>query len=457
MAKSQTRLTQIQRQALSPLQKLSGELLELSFDQLNERIEIEKENNPYLEESEENTHTNYFIPINHFANKEQLDFNVASVETPLEDLLNQLKLSNINQEDYQLGETLIGNLNEKGYLTRELSSIAYDIYFETYEDVEVSRLEKVLKLIQTFEPAGIAARNPQECLLLQLQRKSQEDTIVKIAKTIIEKYWNLFSVQDIDNLSKQINVSKEEIEQSLSLIKTLNIYPGNIDVSTSKEFHLIPDITLWNDNGKIKYKLNKQFDRKFHINQESTALLQNLKRKNLIQETKKLNQETIKFLQEKIEAAQLFIDAYNNRTQTLHTFMKEIIKYQYSYFQEGDVMRLKPMKYEDIKQLTGFSESTLSRIANDKYIQTHFGTFKLRKLFTKSIETKTGEQISNDSVRNLISELINNENPQSPLTDQEILEQLQTKNINLARRTVTKYRQQLGIETAGKRKRKINE
>ena len=174
-------------------------------------------------------------------------------------------------------------------------------------------------------------------------------------------------------------------------------------------------------------------------------------------QTKQQDKKTIKFLKDKIEAAELFIAAYNNRAQTLNTFVKEIIAYQEEYFQEGDVMKLRPMKYEDIKLRTGFSESTLSRLSNDKYMQTHFGTFKVRTLFTKSIENKDGETISSNSIRNIIKELIENEDKLSPFTDQEIENQLSEQGFSLSRRTITKYRQQLGIESAGKRKKKINE
>jgi RNA polymerase sigma-54 factor len=242
-----------------------------------------------------------------------------------------------------------------------------------------------------------------------------------------------------------LKCNEEELNSALHLIQGLSLSPGYIDTTLEKEQYITPDILLWNDNGKIKYKLNRQSNKKLNISQDLKTLLGNLKRNQQ-------NEETIKFLQEKITSTQLFIDAYNNRTQTLNNFMQHIVKYQENYFQDGDVMQLRPMKYEDIKKLTDYSESTISRIANDKYIQTHFGTFKIKKLFTKSIETQTGEQISTDTIRNIITELIESENKENPLTDQEILEHLQKEGIELSRRTISKYRQQLGIETSAKRK-----
>ena len=450
MAKSQTKLKQIQRQALSPLQKLSGELLELSVDELNDRIEKEKENNPYLEEIEDNTQISSYTKLWNSSSefdKDQINNNIPSTETLAEDLMNQLRLSNITEKEYKIGENIIGNLDEKGYLSRSLSAIIDDIYFDTYEDLDLSLVEKVLKLIQSFEPAGIAARTHQECLLLQLQRKDKKDTIVQLSEQIIEQYWEDFYSNHTKHLSQKLNCSEEDLNSALHLIQGLNLSPGYIDTSLEKEQYITPDILLWNDNGKIKYKLNRQSSKKLSISQDLKSLLGNLKRN-------KQNEETIKFLQEKITSTQLFIDAYNNRSQTLNNFMQHIVKYQENYFQDGDVMQLRPMKYEDIKKLTDYSESTISRIANDKYIQTHFGTFKIKKLFTKSIETLSGEQISTDTIRNIITELIENEDKANPLTDQEILEYLQKEGIDLSRRTISKYRQQLGIETSTKRKQR---
>lgn len=457
MAKTQVKLKQIQRQALSPLQKLSGELLELPSEALEERIEREKQENPYLEEEDGENSTQWFssssrnFELKNFADKDQIGINTPNPVTLAEDLINQLHLSNITQEEFQIGEILIGNLDERGYLTRSLSAIADDIYFETYEEKEVSQIEKVLKIIQNFEPAGIAARNHQECLNLQLSRLRNNNPTLQLSKQIITDYWTEFCKRDFRTLQQKLSCSKEELDNAFKLIQSLELSPGYIESFQEKEQYIIPDITVWNSNGKIKYKLNKLSNRTLQVNQESKELLERL------ESAKQKDKETIKFLKEKIESAELFIAAYNNRAKTLDTFVKEIIAYQEEYFQEGDVMRLRPMKYEDIKQLTGFSESTLSRLANDKYMQTHFGVFKVRKLFTKSIENKEGENVSSDSIRNIIKELIDNEDKLFPLTDQEIENKLLEQGFTLSRRTITKYRQQLGIESAGKRKKQVNE
>ena len=457
MAKTQVKLQQIQRQALSPLQKLSGELLELPSEALEERIEKEIQDNPYLEEEESEYSKHYFyssndkINVRNFTDNDQIGLNTPTTITLAEDLINQLQLSNISQEEYKIGEFLIGNLDDRGYLTRSLSAIVDDIYFETYKEVDIASLEKVLKVIQNFEPAGIAARNHQECLILQLQRLDNNNPKISLSKQIITKYWTEFCKKDFQKLQQNLCCSQQDLENSFKLIQGLNISPGYIEASQEKEQYIIPDVTIWNDNGKIKYKLNKISDRKLQINKEGQRLLEKL------ENTQQKDKETIKFLKDKIESAKLFIEAYNNRMQTLNTFVQEIIAYQEEYFQEGDVMSLRPMKYEDIKQRTGFSESTLSRLANDKYMQTHFGTFKIRKLFTKSIENQSGESVSSDSVRNIIIELIQNEDPLLPLKDQEIENILNAKGFSLSRRTITKYRQQLGIETAGKRKKQTNE
>ena len=457
MAKTQTKLKQIQRQALSPLQKLSGELLELPSEALEDRIEKEKQDNPYLEEEEGDYSTHWYsssyknLDIRNFADKDQIGINTPTPITLVEDLIDQLHLSNITEKEYQIGEFLIGNLDERGYLTRDLGAIADDIYFETLQEIEISQIEKVLKIIQNFEPAGIAARSHQECLSLQLLRLGNNNPSLNLAKRIISDFWIEFCKKDFQRLQQKLSCSKEELGEAFKLIQSLELSPGNIEYTQEKEHYIIPDITVWNSDGKIKYKLNKISNRTLQVNQESKRLLEKL------EASKQQDKKTIKFLKDKIEAAELFIAAYNNRAQTLNTFVKEIIAYQEEYFQEGDVMKLRPMKYEDIKLRTGFSESTLSRLSNDKYMQTHFGTFKVRTLFTKSIENKDGETISSNSIRNIIKELIENEDKLSPFTDQEIENQLSEQGFTLSRRTITKYRQQLGIESAGKRKKKINE
>ena len=457
MAKTQTKLKQIQRQALSPLQKLSGELLELPSEALEDRIEKEKQDNPYLEEEEGDYSTHWYsssyknLDTRNFADKDQIGINTPTPITLAEDLIDQLHLSNITEKEYQIGEFLIGNLDERGYLTRDLGAIADDIYFETLQEIEISQIEKVLKIIQNFEPAGIAARSHQECLSLQLLRLGNNNPSLNLAKRIISDFWIEFCKKDFQRLQQKLSCSKEELGEAFKLIQSLELSPGNIEYTQEKEHYIIPDITVWNSDGKIKYKLNKISNRTLQVNQESKRLLEKL------ETSKQQDKKTIKFLKDKIEAAELFIAAYNNRAQTLNTFVKEIIAYQEEYFQEGDVMKLRPMKYEDIKLRTGFSESTLSRLSNDKYMQTHFGTFKVRTLFTKSIENKDGETISSNSIRNIIKELIENEDRLSPFTDQEIENQLSEQGFTLSRRTITKYRQQLGIESAGKRKKKINE
>lgn len=451
MAKTQVKLQQIQRQALSPLQKLSGELLELPSDELEKRIEKEKEENPYLEE-EQDFSTPWFysqndnIPTAGSNYNEQLSINTPATETLAEDLLNQLSLSNITEEEYKIGELLIGNLDERGYFTRSLTAIIDDIYFDTFEETDVNLIEKVLKLIQSFEPAGVGARNHQECLYLQLQRLDTKQPSVEISKQIILNYWEEFCNKDFKTLKEKLSCEEEELKTAFKLIQNLNLSPGQIDNQNEKEQYITPDVIMWNNNGQIKYVLNKISNRKLYVNQDSQKLLKAL------EEEKHPNKETIKFLKDKIESAQLFIDAYNSRMQTLDTFVQEIISYQKEYFQEGDVMVLKPMKYEDIKERTGFSESTISRLANDKYMQTHFGNFKIKKLFTKSIENDKGESVSSDTIRNIITQKIKDENPDTPLTDQEIQNQLQEQGITLSRRTITKYRKQIGIESAGKRK-----
>ena len=235
MAKTQTKLKQIQRQALSPLQKLSGELLELPSDALEDRIEKEKQDNPYLEEEEGNYSTHWYsssyknLDIRNFADKDQIGINTPTPITLAEDLIDQLHLSNITEKEYQIGEFLIGNLDERGYLTRDLGAIADDIYFETLQEIEISQIEKVLKIIQNFEPAGIAARSHQECLSLQLLRLGNNNPSLNLAKKIISDFWTEFCKKDFQRLQQKLSCNKEELGEAFKLIQSLELSPGNIE------------------------------------------------------------------------------------------------------------------------------------------------------------------------------------------------------------------------------------
>ena len=285
MVKNQLKIKQLQKQILSPLQKLSGELLELPSEALEERIEREKQDNPYLEEETDGTNAWFYserVNIrnhNSYEDKEQIGLNTAESTTLVEDLIEQLRLSNITEEEYQIGEMLIGNLDEKGYLTRTLSAISDDIYFDSYKEVDTNKINEVLKLLQSFEPAGIGARDSQECLLLQLQRKDSQDKIVNLSKQVIKYHWKLFCKKDYKTLQEKLSCNEEEISKAIKLILSLNLSPGYIDTLVEREQYLIPDVIIWNDNGKIKYRLNKLSDRKLYVSQESKQLLEQLENK----------------------------------------------------------------------------------------------------------------------------------------------------------------------------------
>ena len=474
MAQSQ-RLRQIQKQRLAPVQRLCGQLLEVPLSELDARIEEEQQVNPYLDqelEAEEKpvdfelteregqrSHKGEYVD-NWFQDDGEQIYRVVKSEeggerersastSLIDDLMQQLHLNNISEKKYEIGEMIIGNIDERGYLRRSPEAIADDWFLNKGEDLNIEEVEEVWKLVRTFEPAGVGAIDIKDCLMLQLERTEATDEVTLLAEKIITNHWDLLCKRQFDLIRKRLNIEPEFFNRALKKIHKLNPAPGYVDSLPTDNMGIIPDfIVRQTADGEIEFSLNRPYRRHLKVNPEGERMLARLEQKP------EKDDRTIQFLKDKIESAKTFIEAFNQREQTLKSIMGAIIDYQREYFLTGDKSKLRPMKYNTIRQMTGFGESTISRMANEKYVQTHFGTFKLKDVFSNSVNTSSGEEVSAEAIRSELAGIIENEDKAKPYTDEELAELLQKKNYAISRRTVAKYRDRLNIAPASRRRRR---
>lgn len=375
----------------------------------------------------------------------------SSGTTLYEDLLSQLYMSDLSEESLVIGEQIIGNIDEHGYLTRSTDAIADDFLF--YRNIEVSKQEvdDVLAVIQTFEPAGIGARDLRECLILQVKRKKMEknDLLLQILNN--ETLFNMFKNKQYQNLLQKLSTEKDVLDKTIKEISSLSPKPAN---SNSKTIHdnvyIVPDFIVWNNEGKVEFALNKIRKHSLFISSYYSNLLN-----KTIQKEKKTasDKETINFIKENMDSANEFISALSRRDDTLSKVMAAIIKFQYSYFLEGDIDKLKPMRLEDIAKMTDNDISTISRVTTKKYAQTHFGTFLLKDFFSNALEDNSGQIVAADTIKSKLKQLIDEEDKRKPLTDDILVGILEKEGYKLARRTIAKYRMAMNIPVARLRKK----
>jgi RNA polymerase sigma-54 factor len=369
-------------------------------------------------------------------------------------LMDQLSMLALEEQAYKIAEQIIGSLDDDGYLRRALQSIADDLAFKQSLTVEVTEIEAILLKVQQFDPPGIGARNLQECLLLQLKRKKEEaeeieeDTLLAI--TIIEKYFEEFTRKHFDKIQKSLHLEEAQIKKVLHQIISLNPKPGAETGHMSEaDKYIIPDFTVLINNTKLDLILNSRNAPPLVISDDYKLMLKEYDRGN---KQDKAQKEAVFFLKQKIDAAKWFIEMILQRQQTLLKTMNAILIHQDAFFMSGDTTKLKPMILKDIAEKTNLDVSTVSRVANSKYVQTEFGTFLLKYFFSESLTTDTGEEVSTKEVKAILEELLESEDKHKPFSDDELTEQLQEKGYNIARRTVAKYREQLNIPVARLRK-----
>ncbi len=389
-------------------------------------------------------------------------------------LMDQLSMLALEETDYKIAEQIIGSLDDDGYLRRALQSIADDLAFKQSLLVEQKEIETILNKIQTFDPAGIAARNLQECLLLQLKRKQTDGeaeaateealngrTAIneavgktidkrKLAITIIEKYFEEFTRKHYDKIQKSLHLDEKDMKEVMHQILALNPKPGaETGYANEAEMYIIPDFTVLINNNQLELTLNSRNAPPLVISDDYKLMLKEYERG---QKQDKAQKEAVFFIKQKIDAAKWFIEMIQQRQQTLLMTMRAILLHQESFFMSGDTTQLRPMILKDIAEKINLDVSTVSRVANSKYVQTEFGTYLLKYFFSESLTTDSGEEVSTKEVKAILGELIQQEDKHKPLSDDELTEQLQKKGYNIARRTVAKYRELLNIPVARLRK-----
>ena len=374
----------------------------------------------------------------------------AVTNTFFENLQAQLDLVQLDDKDYLVAQQIIGSLDDDGYLRREISAMVDDLAFSQNLMVEEEEVEDLLKVIQTFEPSGIGARDLQECLLIQLRKRDQHNPIVIKAIEVVEIHLDEFTKKHYDKLEKSLNVSPEDLKEIVAEILKLNPKPGDSGASNVKQMQVIPDFHISKNEGILILTLNSKNAPELRVSKSYQEMFEHYEKTS--EKDKKLK-EAVQFVKQKLDSAKWFIDAIKQRQQTLLKTMNAIMNYQYDFFlNDGDEKFLKPMILKDIADRIGMDISTVSRVANSKYVQTEFGTFLLKSFFSEAIQTESGEEVSNKEVKKILEECISNEDKLKPLADEKLTEILKEKGYNIARRTVAKYREQLGIPVARLRK-----
>lgn len=482
-------------QKLSPQQIQLMKLLQVPTANLEERIKEELEENPALEQGDEGHEDEYTdelkdefdgigeedsdpdgseddydsVDISEYvvdddgeiADYKMKDDNYPEMddqkvipiklETSFHELvLNQLGMLELDERSYKIAEQIVGSLDDDGYLRRELSSIADDLAFRQSLIVEEKEIEAIILQIQQFDPAGIAARDLKECLLLQLKRKTDEGKSVELAAQILTKYFEEFTKKHYEKIQKSLGLTDEQLKDVIGQIIKLNPKPGgNLGEMNQAENYIVPDFFVINNNGLLELTLNAKNAPDLRVSEGYRDMLKDYEKGS---KKDKRQKEAVLFIKQKIDSAKWFIDMIKQRQDTLIGTMGAIMKHQQEFFLTGDETTMRPMILKDIAELTGLDISTVSRVANSKFVQTEFGTYRLKFFFSESLSTESGEEVSTREVKKILSDMIESEDKHKPLSDEVLTEMLQEKGYNIARRTVAKYREQLNLPVARLRK-----
>ncbi len=373
-----------------------------------------------------------------------------AIQNSLFEILNQqLGLLDLSEKQEQIGKQIIGSLDDDGYLRRPIMSLIDDLAFSQNIIAEEHEVEDVLGIVQRFHPPGIAARDLQECLLIQLRLKMGDNPAIEKAIEIIENYLDEFIKKHYDKLERSLGIDSQELKEIIAEILKLNPKPGDSDVVTEKQMQVIPDFHITNNDGVLHLTLNSRNAPELRVSRSYQEMFDHYDKS--AQKNKKMK-EAVQFVKQKLDSAKWFIDAIKQRQQTLLRTMNAIMNYQYEFFLTNDERKLKPMILKDIADRIGMDISTVSRVANSKYVQTEFGTFLLKSFFSEAIQTDSGEEVSNKEVKKILEECIANENKRKPLADEKLTEILKEKGYTIARRTVAKYREAMNIPVARLRK-----
>ena len=459
-----------QTQKLSPLQIQTIKLIELPVQEFEQRVRKEIEENPVLDEEqpaeteveeaprevslseykEDDSIPSYRLRSDNYNIKdERPQYSTFSVkESFTQSLQEQLGYRNLTEHQYAVGSFLIGSLDDDGYLRRSIDSLVDDLSFRANLETTEDEVLQMLSIIQEFEPAGVGARDLRECLLLQIKHKKRSAD-VENAEKILKNHFQEFTNKHFHKIMSRMGISEEELKAAIAKILKLNPSPGGqIDDSYNDQAQqIVPDFILEYKDGELLLSMPRFTIPELKVNRMYAELL--MEAANSSEREKK---EAAAFVKKKLDSAKWFVEAIKQRHNTLSSTMKAILDYQHDYFIDGDETNLKPMVLKDIAEMTGFDISTISRVVNSKYIETHFGIYSLKYFFSEGLENQEGEEVSTRELKKALLECVENEDKRKPLTDDELVEQMTAKGYKVARRTIAKYRDQLGIPKARLRK-----
>ena len=479
------------QQKLTPQQLLLMQLLQLPVTSLEQRIKEEIEKNPLLEvessgrddegewaegpepepettDKDEDADDDFRgIDVDEFfgdddysyrerlekdRNSEERTFDFSDSKTFSESLAEQLTMLGLDERQRTIASEIIGSIDASGYLGRDLQIIANDMAFRSGIDVGDTEMEEMLQVVQSLDPAGVGARNLQECLSLQLHRSESKEPAKLLATEIVDKYFAHLSNKRYDVILNALNVDEKKLNDALAVIRHLNPKPGwgSGDENRGSQY-IVPDFIVSREGSNLTFTLNDRNYPQLHISQEYNDMMRQLAGKKKLTTDER---ETLQFIRTKNESAQWLIDTLQQRQQTLTITMTAVMEYQRDYFLSGDPADLRPMRLKDIAELTGYDESTVSRVANQKYVQCEFGTFLMKELFSKGVATEDGEIKAMTHVKEVLKAIVDAEDKSEPLTDEALTEKLKEQGISLSRRTVTKYRESMQIPV-GRLRRKL--
>lgn len=469
MLKQELGLKQVQK--LSPLQIQTIKLIELPIQDLEQRIRKELEENPVLDDEtpeskdedgeeqprevslsdikEDDSIPDYKLRVNNYGKDERPEYNTFSVkESFTQSLMEQLGFRNLSEHQHDIAAFIIGSLDEDGYLRRDIDSLVDDLAFRMNIETTPEEVEKMLHIIQEFDPPGIGARDLRECLLIQLKGLKQTPDVIN-AQRILTDWFQEFSNKHFQKIMTRLNLSQDEMKAAMARIVKLNPSPGGqIDDSYNDQAQqIVPDFILSLENGALKLTMPRFSIPEIRINKKYADLLM-----DAANSSERQKKEAATFVKQKMDSAKWFVEALKQRHNTLLSTMQAIIDYQHDYFMDGDESHLKPMVLKDIAAKTGFDISTISRVVNSKYIETHFGIFPLKYFFSEGLENQQGEEVSTRELKKVLQDFVDKEDKHKPLTDDELVTLMNEKGYKVARRTIAKYRDQLNIPKARLRK-----
>ena len=469
MLKQELSLKQVQR--LSPLQIQTIKLIELPVQELEQRIRKELEENPVLDDSapaekedgddqqpqeislselkDDDSIPDYRLRVNNYGKDERPQYNTFSVkESFTQSLMEQLGFRNLSEHEHDVAAFIIGSLDDDGYLRRDIGSLVDDLAFRMNITTDEEEVERLLRIIQDFEPSGVGARDLRECLLIQLKALKQSEDVVN-AERILTDWFHEFSTKHFQKIMMKLGLSEKEMKAAMARIVKLNPSPGGqIDDSYNDQAQqIVPDFILDIENGELKLSMPRFSIPEIRINRKYAELLM-----DAANSSERQKKEAATFVKQKLDSAKWFVEALKQRHNTLLSTMQAIVDYQHDYFMSGDEANLRPMVLKDIAGITGFDISTISRVVNSKYIETHFGIFPLKYFFSEGLENKDGEEVSTRELKKVLQECVENEDKHKPLTDDQLVSLMNEKGYKVARRTIAKYRDQLGIPKARMRK-----